>query len=324
MDRQNRKKSNLKVCFVGLGSIAKRHIRNLSKICSEGNIILTADVYRHGKGIEMDSETLSFIASQICDFTDVSDDYDIIFITNPTEYHIETLKRFHKKGRHFFIEKPFCHVNQLRELDLSFLRRDSVYYAACPLRYSKVISYVKENICPEDVLSVRSISSSYLPEWRPGIDYRNTYSATKSLGGGVSMDLIHEWDYLYYLFGKPLRVYSMLKKVTDLEIDTEDIAVYIGEYADKIAEVHLDYIGRSPVRKLELITREETIVCDFINSRIQYLKQGKTVELEQERNGFQLDELRYFLNLVQNCRWEKSNIIEAVRVLSFIQGETWG
>ena len=41
MDRQNRKKSNLKVCFVGLGSIAKRHIRNLSKICSEGNIILT-------------------------------------------------------------------------------------------------------------------------------------------------------------------------------------------------------------------------------------------------------------------------------------------
>ena len=88
--------------------------------------------------------------------------------------------------------------------------------------------------------------------------------------------------------------------------------------------MHLDYIGRSPVRKLELITREETIVCDFINSRIQYLKQGKTVELEQERNGFQLDELRYFLNLVQNCRWENSNIIEAVRVLSFIQGETWG
>ena len=44
-----------------------------------------------------------------------------------------------------------------------------------------------------------------------------TYSAHKDMGGGVSIDLIHEWDYLTYLFGMPSEIYSILDKVSDLE-----------------------------------------------------------------------------------------------------------
>ena len=72
------------------------------------------------------------------------------------------------------------------------LKYGSTYYVACPLRYNAVIQYIKDNIDLQDVISVRSISSSYLPDWRPGVDYRKTYSAKKELGGGVSIDLIHE------------------------------------------------------------------------------------------------------------------------------------
>ena len=61
--------------------------------------------------------------------------------------------------------------------------------------------YVKNNVDLSKVYSARAISSSYLPDWRPGQDYRTTYSAHKDMGGGVSIDLIHEWDYLSWLFG---------------------------------------------------------------------------------------------------------------------------
>ena len=42
---------------------------------------------------------------------------------------------------------------------------------------------------------------SWLPDWRPDVDYRETYSAQRSLGGGVLLDAIHELDLLVWLAG---------------------------------------------------------------------------------------------------------------------------
>ena len=180
------------------------------------------------------------------------EDYDIVFITNPTELHWQTLQQFHKKGKHFFIEKPVVSIHQRKQARGFEKRGDSVYYVACPLRYHAVIQYIKREIPADDVLSVRSISSSYLPDWRPGRDYRTTYSAQRKLGGGVSIDLIHEWDYLTYLFGWPKKVACMKGKVSPLEIDSDDYAIYIAAYEGMTAELHLDYFGRQTIRTIEL------------------------------------------------------------------------
>ena len=128
---------------------------------------------------------------------------------------------------------------------------------ACPLRYTNVIQYLKETIDPKKVNSVSIISSSYLPDWRPGTDYRNTYSAHKNLGGGVAIDLIHEWDYLSFLFRYASKKWkSFMGKISNLEIDSDDYAIYIAKYTnDMIAELHLDYFGRKTIRAIEEFTR---------------------------------------------------------------------
>ena len=43
---------------------------------------------------------------------------------------------------------------------------------------------------------------SYLPGWRPGTDYRQSYSAQRRLGGGVLLDVIHEVDYAAWVLGR--------------------------------------------------------------------------------------------------------------------------
>ena len=48
-------------------------------------------------------------------------------------------------------------------------------------------------------------------------------------------------------------------KKSTLEIDSDDYAIYIAEYADKILELHLDYFGRSIIRELTLFTEQDTI-----------------------------------------------------------------
>lgn len=310
----------LKILFVGIGSIAKRHIKNTYEILKEQGKACHIDVFRTGKQRVLDESIAEYVCNVFYELEEIPDDYNIIFITNPTEYHLQTLKDFHDKGQHFFIEKPICSYQQIDHAKLDYLRYDSVYYVASPLRYTAVLQYVKKNIDLNQVYSVRSISSSYLPDWRPGIDYRTTYSAHKKLGGGVAIDLIHEWDYLSYLFGRPNKVYSILKRVSDLEIDTEDIAIYIGEYRDKVVELHLDYLGRYSIRKLELFMKEDTVVCDLINSTVTMQKSGKVIEFGQDRNEFQKEEIRYFLGLIEKERFGTNKIDEALDILKLTGG----
>lgn len=307
----------MKVCFVGVGSIAKRHIRNLKSIYSDGP--LRIDVFRSKRQNVVEPELEESITRVYTRIEQMDKDYDVIFITNPTRKHLETLLEFQDYSRAFFIEKPvFDHY--LTSVEDLGLKKGLLYYVACPLRYTNVIQYVKNHIPLKEVISVRSISSSYLPEWRAGTDYRNTYSAHKNMGGGAALDLIHEWDYLTYLFGFPSQVHRFQARVSNLEIDSEDIAVYIARYQDKLAELHLDYFGRKTVRRMELYLNSDTIVCDLISSSITWLKEGRTVSLKEERNDFHRKELETFLELVKDGSGNENDIIHANRVLGLAEG----
>lgn len=141
----------------------------------------------------------------------------------------------------------------------------------------------------------------------------------KNFGGGVAIDLIHEWDYVSYIFGLPIEVKKIYKKVSNLEINVEDVAIYIAEYKNMLAEIHLDYFGRERIRQIEIFTEEDTIVGDLVNSKVNYLKENKLIEFGEERNEFQRKELEYFFETVINNEYEKSNIKNAKEVLKIIK-----
>ena len=309
----------MKVCFVGVGSIAKRHIHNLNALCRERGMEIWIDALRR------DSSRLSDLTEGINNvYTSIENlpiDYDVIFLTNPTEYHADMLIALHDHAQHFFIEKPVASLGTIDKLNDFPFRDDSVYYVACPLRYTNVISYIKENINVQAVNAVRSISSSYLPDWRPGTDYRDTYSAHKDLGGGVDIDLIHEWDYLTYLFGMPSGIKYFSGKVSNLEIDSSDYAIYIAQFGEKmICELHLDYFGRKSIRTVEIFMDEDTVIGDLIEGNVKFLKSGKYIDLSAERDVYQTRELRYFLNLIQEGGKSQNDVLNAMKVLRLTQG----
>ncbi len=306
----------MKVLFIGLGSIARRHIRNLRALC-QNNVHIT--VLRSGNGAEPDRETAGRIDRTVYHSCELSGRYDAVFITNPTALHYDTLLACQDKSDCFFIEKP---VFATGEEDISpFLLPKKAYYVACPLRYTNVIRYLKEQIDFSKIYAMRCISSSYLPDWRPGTDYRNTYSAHRSMGGGVSVDLVHEWDYIYYLAGAPREVKSLIEKKSRLEIDADDIAVYIADYPDKVVELHLDYFGRETVRKIELFGEEDTIYADLHHQKIEWARRGKVIDLSQQRDEFQKRELEHFLQIAAGTCACDHGIGEACEVLRITRGK---
>lgn len=303
----------MRVLFVGLGSIARRHIKNLLKICPDVSVSVLRRKY-----VEDKNETLPI---KVITEVDVGVHYDALFITNPTSLHYQSLMKYQALSDAIFVEKP---VFTTGEEDISmFSGGEKKYYVAAPLRYSNVIQWLKNNMDFSKVYSLRAISSSFLPDWRPGIDYRNVYSAHKDMGGGVSIDLIHEWDYIDYLIGFPKLVKHIISRKSNLEIDSDDVALYIADYPDKVVEVHLDYFGRKTQRKIELYTSEDTIVADLIDQKISWLCSGKVIDLSEDRDSYQIKELRHFLDIVSGKIESDNTIEEACKVLRISRGVEW-
>lgn len=300
----------MKICFFGLGSIGKKHLNNLSFILKEKNIDFEIHAYRSSNKLS----GIEILDREIFELNTVDDDYDIVFVTNPTSKHYETIKYMVNKTEHMFIEKPI-----FDDVDYDLKRINfgkGIYYIAAPLRYSSVIKKLKKIIKNFNIYSIRAISSSYLPDWRPKQDYRNTYSAKKELGGGVSIDLIHEWDYLTYLFGFPEKIFNLQGQFSHLDIDSEDLSIYIGEYKDKLVELHLDYFGRKTKREIELFTDEGLIKADFINNSI-ILPGGDNVKLK-DRDMYK-SELKHFLDLIYVKAKNLNNPEHAFKVLKLIK-----
>ena len=312
---------NYNIAFVGLGSIATRHVKNVAAFLSNRGDTYSIDLYR--SQMRPLTEELQPLVKDVYLYAEeipAERQYDVVFVTNPTSMHYETLEKFCKNTKSFFIEKPVFDSTSVDEAIFEKLKGIKSY-VACPLRYNAVLQYVKNNVDLDQVYSARAISSSYLPDWRPGQDYRKTYSAHKNMGGGVSIDLIHEWDYLTWLFGMPTECKQMISKVSNLEIDSDDLAIYIGRNEKTSFELHLDYFGRQTLRTLDLFTGDDTIHCDLRGGKVSYLKEGKTVKLESERNAFQVKEIEHFFEIINNKTDNDSTPEHAYRVLKIAKGE---
>lgn len=309
-----------KIGIVGLGSIGTRHLLNIVKVLASRNASYEIDLIRSGKGKAIDAALEQLTSRTVYSYAEAGDDYDVVFITNPTHRHYETVKQFVPKTKHMFIEKPVFDTTSLPVEGLK-LKDGSVYYVACPLRYTNVIRYLKEEINPDDVYSVRAICSSYLPDWRANSDYRQTYSAHRDKGGGVSIDLIHEWDYLRYLFGDPERVCNIKGTFSSLEVDSDDLSLYITEYHDKAIELHLDYFGRKTIREVQLFTREDTITADIVSNEIRFLKQEKTISFAEQGNDFFYKEMETFFDMLEGKAANNNDIAMALETLRIATGE---
>jgi len=290
----------MKFLFIGLGSIATKHIIDLEAVAKERQIDCDVTILRR------DVKTLPQILSsyRITQITELSDfAYDVAFVTNPTNLHYSALEQLKGKTRFYFIEKPIFEKCDYDWSGLGINEKNA--YVACPMRHTMVYERLKEIAENNRVYSARLICSSYLPDWRPNIDYRKNYSAIRSLGGGVSLDLIHELDYMVGLFGFPQTLVNVCGKYSHLEIDSDDLSAYIAQYKDKVCEVHLDYFGRKYRREAELFTLQGAYVADFKSEKIE-TPDGSVIDCQEKGKTDLYKEMEYFLNFV--CGKDVKNI----------------
>lgn len=298
----------MKVLIIGYGSIAKKHHEALKKLREN----LQVFALRSQKNCQKIEEVNSIFS-----WEDAPADLDFIIISNPTSEHAKTIIEASKLNIPLFIEKPpLFHLSEKKDVLDTLSNSQIITYCAFPLRFHPVIEWLKNNIIPSEVLEFSAYCGSYLPNWRKNEDYRKNYSAIKQLGGGVHLDLIHELDYLNWIFGFPKSSKGFTKKVSKLEINSVDSTTYFIEYESSLGVVQLNYFRKQAKRTFEYVTNEDSFTADLLNYTVTNSKGEVIFRTEKEKTDLYLQQMSYFLDHIENKSTLMNSFEDSIETLT--------
>lgn len=288
-----------KILIVGLGSIGKRHLTNLREL-GFNDISVVSRRKEHGKLIDA-TNCFSTIEDAF-----ENKEFNISIIATPTACHLDDMKKVINFGiKNIYLEKPISNnlenVFNMQKIIQEHSINVNIGY---DLRFDTGLLKVKELLSTRQIGSIVSFMSEvgqYLPDWRKGSDYRQDMSAKKELGGGVMLDLIHEFDYLQWLFGPISEIIGKNGKKSNLEIETEDISINLMETASGvIGTLHLDYLQKELSRSCKIIGDKGTIIWDYKNAFVSWnsIEDSSWVKYDYshiQRNDRFLEVMRVFI-----------------------------
>lgn len=256
----------MQALIVGYGSIGRRHAGNLLAL-------------RPGTGLEVLLRPGSPSVAQLPEGARavygieeaLRAKPELAVLCTPSNTRLEYLLPLLDAGVPCYVEKPLVasarEAGELRAY-LSRARHTPVVAIGCNLRLLPSLRRLRGLLAEGAIGKVVRASftaGQWLPDWRPGTDYRRGYSARAETGGGVILDLIHEMDIARWLLGELALGHAAAGKFSRLEIAAEDTACLLlqGTQGPPLVTINLDYVSRRRVRRYELVGEEGTLVWDL-------------------------------------------------------------
>ena len=310
----------MNVLVIGLGSIGLRHLNNLVHLK-----IKKISVVRRNKKAHENFNIYDSIESAF-----KNEIFSHVIISNPSSLHFKAFKKvIINNVSKIYLEKPIATnlKDGLEILNLSKKYPNTSVIVGYDLRFDPGLNKIK-NIIDSKVLgsliSFQSEVGQYLPDWRPHQDYRNGMSAVKKLGGGVMLDLIHEYDYINWLLGPIIKIVGFHDKISSLEIETEDISkVIMQTKCGAIGTISLDYIQKKLVRNCKLVFSNGIITWDNTKSKVSWKLNSKKSYNHYEyknftRNSRFLSAMKNFLDLDKKSFINSSTLIDGIKSLELV------
>jgi predicted dehydrogenase len=302
------------VGVLGLGSIGMRHARNL--------IALGARV----TGFDPDQARRRMLEQAGAVTTTERDTLlevvEAVVVASPSHHHFDDLRDSIGHGRHTFVEKPLAHrTTGIDEQLMAAANRGLVVFAGFNLRYHPVVAEAKRVLDSGRLgkpLWARFVASSYLPDWRPGADYRRGYTADARTGG-VLFDDIHEFDLANYLLGPADVAACVARNTGELEIDAEDSADVILRHASGVqSALHVDYASLLRQRSSEINCQRGALRLELIARELREVAPDGTVGVATMPGSVSDDyiaEMQDFIDCAATRRRPRCTGQEALEIL---------
>lgn len=308
----------MNIVLIGAGSIGRRHLNNLITTGYKNVTVIS----RSNKSVPeypyIKFKNISTLSSEV---------YDAAIICSPTSSHVEYVRILMNSGiSKIYLEKPvgnnYTDALQLKqEIDTKNIQIRIGY----DMRYDPGLQKVKELIATGKIgkiISANAFVGQYLPDWRPSQNYKKTMSASVAAGGGVLLDLAHEFDYLYWLLGNAETVACNYNNTSTLGIETEEVAEVLLKFkSGAIGTIHLDYFQPQLIRNCRITGSEGVIYWDLVTREVSVINYSKEEIIfdykDFERNDRFIHILKDFLEGIED---EKTvNYNEGLESLKMIE-----
>lgn len=311
----------MKFLIAGLGSIGRRHLRNLVAL-GEHDIML----FRTHKSTLPDDELAAFPIE-----TDLSAALahkpDAVIIANPTAYHLDVAIPAAQAGCHLLLEKPVAGKlgAGVAELERIVVQSGVKTLVGFQFRFHPVLEAIGIVLKSGQIgqpLSFRAHWGEFLPGWHPWEDYRQSYAARQDLGGGVVNTLCHPLDYVRWLFGEVQSLFAVTDQVSDLELDVEDLAEITLKFESSVTgSVHLNYFQQPPAHWLEITGTGGFIRWDNESgaARVYFAAEDRWTNIQPppdfERNDLFFAEMKHFLAVIHGQEEPRCTLVDGINAL---------
>jgi len=330
----------MKILFLGMGSIGQRHLQNIQFLYGKDVECFAVRNTSHNNHIKDGiattvkdlNEYYQIGAFDTLDRAFDENEYDAVFITNPSSMHSKTILNCLDFDTNIFVEKPLCiSVEEAEEIRDKLTNTKSILYIGYQTHFDPIFKKAKELITSNElgnVISARFEWCTFLPDHHKYEDYRTGYAARSDLGGGVLLGLSHEIDMIYSLFGMPDKFKAIESKNIKLEIDADDTVMALCGYSKGVQSfplsLTLSYSQVFETRNFRVQFESGFIDCDLNSGRISVIDRNKSeapeiFESNMSRNEIFIAQMKGFIDAV-NCQdISISNINDSINVLKFIE-----
>jgi predicted dehydrogenase len=308
----------MNILLIGLGSIGTRHANNLLSLGYKNISIVSR------------REQLTQTFSTCMHFRNLEDalqhqTYDAAIICTPTTQHaIQLIQLLKHKIKLIYVEKPISnsleHTEIIKQLAGLYTNKLVVGF---DLHFDPGMQKTKELLQSNaigKIISVNAFVGQYLPQWRPYEDHREGMSAKKETGGGVLLDLIHDFEYLYRLFGEADSVTCFTTNTGIFEIETEESADVLLKFKSGVTgTLHLDYWQQQLIRYAIITGTEGTITWNPAEKFVQFTSKHGTEKFSfanTERNDRFLTAMKNFLEAKDDDRF--STLQDGIKSLEMV------
>lgn len=321
----------MKVAIVGLGSIGRRHARLLHELYPDMEIVTV----RSGLGAECAEDQLAKRrVSNISAALDVG--VDAAIISGPATTHAHAIIDCLMAGVPVLAEKPLTADSPAAELIVArrqdcqnVYRKSLVGYV---LRHHPGFQRLKQAINQQifgTAREVTAVATSFLPDWRPDRDFRDTVSAQQSLGGGVMRELSHEIDYVNALLGPISNVFAFINPYGVLAIDCEEqVMIGLQSVAGALISVHLDFAVKTRQRVIDITFTTGRAIWNIDAEVVSGWNENEKIfndPVSLPRDELYKTQLRHFIACIRGQEMPVCTLDEGaqvVRIIAAIEAST--